>query len=113
MTLVTLSILLLVLSVCPSIQQHPGNIPRCCYRLTSTDMSERVISNTYQELPARKHVCPKAIKFKTTTGEIYASPGLTWVQTLIKRMTKIKGDLLPVTQKNCFTWSSRVRKHHL
>ncbi|XP_067433752.1 C-C motif chemokine 20-like isoform X2 [Thunnus thynnus] len=87
-----LTITLLLLSVClctlarPS-RRHASKIfTPCCVNLTSTDISSRIIGDSYEKQTA-KEGCVEAIILRTSKGKVCSDPKAEWVKTLISGMT--------------------------
>ncbi|XP_049913054.1 chemokine (C-C motif) ligand 34b, duplicate 4 [Epinephelus moara] len=89
-----LSITLLLLSVHLFSQSSankrliPKNIPPCCTKVSTANISIDVTGDTYRQQSARYH-CVEAIIFSTRGGEeACVDPKAEWVQELTAKMTK-------------------------
>ncbi|XP_030254213.1 C-X-C motif chemokine 5-like [Sparus aurata] len=88
-----LSIALLLLFVCSaySDMRHPGSrlSHPCCASVTTLNITDKVIGNTYREKPAGpQSPCVHALLLKTNKGEVCVDPKSEWVKNLIANMRK-------------------------
>lgn len=67
--------------------RHAGKSRMCCVEVTTRNVSNTVVGETYRE-QAEKLPCVKAIIFKTASGKVCADPEAEWVQNLIPNMRK-------------------------
>ncbi|XP_073344627.1 monocyte chemotactic protein 1B-like [Pagrus major] len=89
-----LSIALLLLFVCSAYTSPNKRYPSrrfphpCCPSLSSANISNDVIGNTYRQIPV-KPGCVEAVILKTHHGEVCVDPKSEWVQNLTANMTKV------------------------
>ncbi|KAM6908596.1 chemokine (C-C motif) ligand 34b, duplicate 4 isoform 1-T2 [Lycodopsis pacificus] len=83
----------LLLSACLCAQSFAGNgrlVRRrfwCCTKVSSTDISSKVISNVYQKQSSSSH-CLEALIFYTAGGSACVDPQAEWTKNLTATMTK-------------------------
>ncbi|XP_034416403.1 chemokine (C-C motif) ligand 34b, duplicate 4 [Cyclopterus lumpus] len=84
--------LLLSLALCfrPSAanRRFPYRKLLCCTKVSSSNMTSKVIGHTYRKQPLTSR-CPEALIFATQAGTVCVDPAAEWAQRLAARMTRL------------------------